>query len=93
MNLNFWQRKAPAAPLWSLPYDVTPLKRRLAQLPADDPLYPLLLGYLDACVVNHAGVPVAPELANQFVGKLHALDELRSDLRVLWDTAHQPPKQ
>lgn len=79
--------------MWSKPYDVAALKQRLGQLPPDDPLYPLLLGYLDACVINHADVKVSPEMANQLVGKINALAELRSDFKTLWTVAHQPPKK
>ena len=81
------------SPLWSEPYDVTALKARLALLPADDKLFPLVLGYFDACIVGHAGIKVPPEMANQLAGKLNALDELRTDFRALWLQAHQPPKE
>lgn len=80
-------------PQWSERYDVAPLRARLAQLPADDQLRPLLLGYVDAAIVGHAGLKVPPEMANQLAGKLNALDELRTDLEHLWHQAHQPPKE
>lgn len=93
MNLKFWKRTPaqPPLPQWSTPYDESPLKARLGALPPNDPLYPLLLGYLDAAIVAHAGLPVPPEMAGQFVGKLNALDDLRSNLARLWHAAHQPP--
>lgn len=80
-------------PRWSEPYDVTALKARLALLPTDDKLFPLVLGYFDACIVGHAGIKVPPDMANQLAGKLNALDELRTDFRALWLQAHQPPKE
>ena len=95
MFMQFFPAPKPETnpPLWSLPYDVTALKQRLAQLPPDDPLYPLLLGYLDACVVNHADARVTTDQANQFVGRLNALADLRTDLHKLWREAHTPPKK
>lgn len=102
MKLKFWESEQGAAssapvavrlPQWSQPYDVEPLKRRLAQLPPDDALHGLLLGYFDAAIVGHAGLKVAPDMANQLAGKLNALDELRTDFAHLWHVAHQPPEK
>lgn len=75
---------------WSLPYDPAPLKARLAALDAADPLYPLLLGFLDSTIVVQAETRVSPDAgAHQFVGRQNAVSELRGDLERLWAETHQ----
>lgn len=87
MRLPFINR--PPAKIWSHPYDVTALRARLAALAPDDPLHPLLLGYLDHCTVTWSDTRVtADDAAHQFVGRLNALADLRTDFQRLWAETH-----
>jgi len=100
MKLKFWRLTPPPPsppdlrPPWSQPFDVKPLLQRLGNLPPDDPLYPLLLGYLDATIVHHADTRVSDDAAaHQYAGRLGMVATLRSDLTKLWHDAHRPRKQ
>lgn len=82
-----------ALPGWSLPYNVQPLRERLAGLDSKDPLYPLLMGWLDAWAVMAADTRVsADHAAHQFVGQMNMIANIKSDLRGLWAETHRPPK-
>jgi len=74
---------------WSHSYDVAQLRARLARLPADDELLPLLTGYLDACAAANADTRVsADHAAHQFVGQMNMLANLKRDVEELWASAH-----
>ena len=78
------------SPSWSVPYDIQPLRERLAGLPATDPLFPLLMGWFDAWAVMGAETRVsADHAAHQFVGQMNALANVKDDFRALWANAHQ----
>ena len=71
----------PPSSGWSVPYDVKPLKQRLAALAVDDPLHPLLAGYIHHAIVAGAGTLVGPDegSAQRFVGRQNQLDDLARD--------------
>lgn len=82
--------EAVDSPRWSVPYDIQPLRERLAGLPATDPLFPLLMGWFDAWAVLGAETRVsADHAAHQFVGQMNALANVKADFRALWANTHQ----
>lgn len=84
----------PKKPELNLPFDVAPLKRRLAALAVDDPLHALLKGYLHACMVGNAAVLTESDAdATKLVGRQNMLTDLVADWEELWRDAHQPPKK
>jgi hypothetical protein len=97
--MKLWKSTSPPAtpeekPLVSLParYDIAALKRRLAALPADDPLRDLLHGFLNACISANANVRCgASEEANQLVGRINMLSDLVADWDELWRQTHPAP--
>lgn len=88
----FKQTTPPDAVRWSQTYDIGPLKQRLAGLDKTDPLYPLLLGFLDAQIVALADAKVSADAAQQFVGRQNMCADLKQELRSLWLQSHTPPK-
>ena len=75
---------------WSLPYDPEPLRRRLAELPPTDALFPLLTAFLDATIVSQSTVRVADSAsAQQLAGRLNMVADLKADWQTLWVDTHK----
>lgn len=88
VNWKFWQRRKPPV----IPLDKVALKQRLAALDKTDPLFPLLLGWLDAQIVAQADGRVSEDMAAQFIGRLNMCADLKQEWRNVWLEAHRPPK-
>ena len=76
---------------WAWPYDVQPLVQRLAALDINDPLYPLLLGFLDAQILSQSSVALSPEALAQWAGRVNMCSDLKGELCQLWRQSHAPP--
>ena len=73
---------------WSHPYDVGALRARLAGLEAKDPLFPLLLGFLDAQIVANAEAQLSSDATAQFAGRMKMLADLKAELANVWRQSH-----
>lgn len=73
---------------WSFPYDIQALRTRLAALDANDPLYPLLLGFLDAQIVSQAESQLSADATAQFAGRLQMCATLKAELANVWRQSH-----
>jgi hypothetical protein len=77
-----------SAPGWEHPYDVQGLRNRLAGLDAKDPLFPLLLGFLDAQIVAAAEAQLSSDATAQFAGRLKAFADTKAELANVWRQSH-----
>lgn len=69
---------------------MTALRQRLALLDANDPIYPLLLGFLDAQIVAQAETKLSTDAAEQFAGRLTMCATLKAELTNVWAQSHPP---
>lgn len=79
-------------------FDYQKFKQRLAAIPGDDPLWPLLLEFLDANVHTETSISVQAGLddaeAHRFRGRIGMCMDLRSDLeKALREAKEQPLEQ
>lgn len=73
---------------WSHPYDVQALRNRLAGFDAKDPLFPLLIGFLDAQIVANAEAQLSSDATAQFAGRMKMLADLKAELANVWRQSH-----
>lgn len=92
MNL-FKRKQSSPAQSWARPYDLAPLVERLAALDVGDPLYPLLLGFLDQQMVSQCSAVLDQDSIAMFAGRVKMCADLKEELGRVWLRSHQPPKK
>jgi hypothetical protein len=73
---------------WSCPYDISLLRARLAALDNSDPLFPLLMGFLDSQIVSQAEAQLSSDATQQFAGRLQMCATLKAELANVWRQSH-----